>query len=142
VYFNPPFYNSDYTFPRLEDFFYPTREMRYYEDIKKPEGKDDNKGDKKDGKKDETKVDKKDEKKKEEKKDEKPKVQIFELRVKLCCDNCVNKVKKKIEKMDGIEKVDCCQWTQKVTVKGTVKPEVVLKKVKKVDPGAELWNKK
>jgi len=29
-------------------------------------------------------------------------VQIFELRVKLCCDNCVNKVKKKIEKMDGI----------------------------------------
>jgi hypothetical protein len=38
--------------------------------------------------------------------------------------------------------VDCCQWTQKVTVKGTVKPEVVLKKVKKVDPGAELWNKK
>lgn len=29
-------------------------------------------------------------------------VQVFELRVKLCCDNCVNKVKKKITKMDGI----------------------------------------
>ena len=34
-------------------------------------------------------------------------VQIFELRVKLCCDNCVNKVKKKIEKMDGIQFFFC-----------------------------------
>ena len=60
--------NAPLRFHLWVQFFYPGREMKYYEDIKKPEvKKDDKKGDKKDGdgKKDETKVDKKDEKKKQ-----------------------------------------------------------------------------
>lgn len=69
--------NAPLRFHLWVQFFYPGREMKYYEDIKKPDvKKDDTKGDKKDGdgKKDDTKADKKDDKKKEEKKDEKPKV--------------------------------------------------------------------
>ena len=59
-------------------FFYPGWEMRYYEDLKKPEvKKDDKKGD---AKKEETKVDKK-----EEKKDEKPKVTKSKAYIKISC---------------------------------------------------------
>jgi len=42
----------------------------------------------------------------------------------------------------GVEKVDCDQLNKKVFVKGSVKPEVVLKKVKKVKRDAELVKKK
>lgn len=38
----------------------------------------------------------------------------------------------------GVEKVDCCQWTKRVIVRGTVKPEVVLKRVRKVKGDADL----
>jgi len=69
---------------------------------------------------------------------EKPKVQTIEVRVNLCCDNCVSKVRRKFQDVEGVEKVDCCQWTKRVIVRGTVKPEVVLKRVRKVKGDADL----
>jgi len=41
-----------------------------------------------------------------------------------------------------VEKVDCDQVNRKVFVKGSVKPEVVLKIVKKVKSDAKLVEKK
>lgn len=69
---------------------------------------------------------------------EKPKVQTIEVRVNLCCDKCVSKVRRKFQDVEGVEKVDCCQWTKRVIVRGTVKPEVVLKRVRKVKGDADL----
>ncbi|KAG0556581.1 hypothetical protein KC19_11G064600 [Ceratodon purpureus] len=62
-----------------------------------------------------------------------------ELKVPICCDNCEKKVKECFEYMDGVENVLCDQWNRKVTVYGNVKPENVLRRVRRVKKTAELW---
>ncbi|XP_024403968.1 uncharacterized protein [Physcomitrium patens] len=62
-----------------------------------------------------------------------------ELKVPICCDNCERKVRNALEYMDGVESVLCDQWSRKVIVYGNVKPETVLKKVRRVKKTAELW---
>ncbi|KAG0608790.1 hypothetical protein M758_8G132600 [Ceratodon purpureus] len=63
----------------------------------------------------------------------------LELKVPICCDNCEKKVTASLEYVPGVESVLCDQWQKKVIVYGNVKPDVVLKRVKKVKKGAELW---
>jgi len=74
--------------------------------------------------------------------EENSKIQTVELNVNICCDSCVRKVMKALEDVQGVEKVDCDQVNRKVFVKGSVKPEVVLKIVKKVKSDAKLVEKK
>lgn len=133
----------------LDSWFYPDR--KYMEDvrkeaekqaeaIKKKEAEANKKGGgggKKDGDKDN------ENKEGGEKKggDNKPKV--IELKVPLCCESCARKVKRKIEKLDGVEKAVVCDiYEKKVTVKGTAKPEAVLKQAQKVKPDSVMWPKK
>lgn len=70
--------------------------------------------------------------------EEKSKIQTVELNVSLCCDRCAHKVKEAVEDVEGVVKVECDQINRKVWVKGSVKPEVVLKKVRKLKKDAEL----
>lgn len=62
-----------------------------------------------------------------------------ELKVPICCDNCERKVAACLEYIDGVESVLCDPWQKKVIVYGNVKPDLVLKRVKQVKKGAELW---
>ncbi|KAG6548240.1 hypothetical protein Mapa_010291 [Marchantia paleacea] len=57
---------------------------------------------------------------------------VVELRMPLCCEGCVEKVQKKFTDMDGVASVECNTEKQKVTIRGTAKPEAVLKKAKKI----------
>lgn len=71
--------------------------------------------------------------------------QVIELKVNLCCDSCARKMKKKIEKLDGVEAgVVCDLYEKKVIVKAAAdtKPETVLKQAQKVKKDAALWPKK
>ncbi|CAM6014717.1 unnamed protein product [Sphagnum balticum] len=72
--------------------------------------------------------------------DKKPK--IIEMDVILCCENCVRKVRKALEQMDGVVSVNCDPMARKVIVTGDAKPESVLKKVQKVRKDAKLVTKK
>ncbi|XP_024394556.1 uncharacterized protein [Physcomitrium patens] len=81
-------------------------------------------------------------KKPEEPGEVKSKIQTIELNVKLCCGNCVRNVKKALDDVEGVEKVDCEQDLNKVYVKCSTKPETILKKVQKVDKRATLAQKK
>jgi copper chaperone CopZ len=119
-----PFYMQpgDYKLISLDDCF--VQQKGQGDKGGKPGGEDKGKGKEGEGNK--------------KKEPEKPKVQTIEVRVNLCCDNCVSKVRRKFEDVEGVEKVDCCQWTKRVIVRGTVKPEVVLKKVRKVKKDADL----
>ncbi|KAG0589948.1 hypothetical protein M758_1G057300 [Ceratodon purpureus] len=75
------------------------------------------------------------------KEDNKPKV--IELKVHLCCEACARKVRKKIEKLDGVERGVITDMDEnKVTVKASTKPEIVLKQAQKVKRDAELWPQK
>ncbi|KAG0586136.1 hypothetical protein KC19_2G067200 [Ceratodon purpureus] len=74
--------------------------------------------------------------------EDKSKIQTVELNVNLCCDSCVWQVKEALDDVEGVEKVDCDQTKKKVWVKGSVKQEVVLKKVRKIKKDAELVVKK
>lgn len=40
----------------------------------------------------------------------------------------------------GVEKILCDQWTQKVSVRGNLKPENVLRRVRRVKKEAQLWH--
>ena len=62
-----------------------------------------------------------------------------ELKVPICCDNCERKVTACLEYVDGVESVLCDQWQKKVIVYGNVKPDVVLKRVRRVKKASELW---
>jgi copper chaperone CopZ len=72
--------------------------------------------------------------------DKKPK--IIEMDVFLCCEDCVRKVLKALEEMDGVVSVNCDPMAMKVIVTGDAKPESVLKKVQKVRKDAKLVTKK
>ncbi|XP_059462938.1 heavy metal-associated isoprenylated plant protein 5-like [Corylus avellana] len=63
---------------------------------------------------------KKEEKKKDEKKPEKPKESTLVLKIPLHCDGCIHKMRKIIQKFDGVEKVDIDAGKDLVTVKGTM----------------------
>ncbi|KAD4982453.1 hypothetical protein E3N88_19124 [Mikania micrantha] len=64
---------------------------------------------------------------------------MMEMIVNMDCQGCERKVRKALENLDGVQKVDIEMNLQKVTVTGWVNPEKVLKKVRRTGKKAELW---
>ncbi|CAA2938077.1 heavy metal-associated isoprenylated plant 33-like [Olea europaea subsp. europaea] len=67
------------------------------------------------------------------------KIQTCVLKVNVHCDGCKHKVKKILQKIDGVytTKIDAEQG--KVTVSGNVDPATLIKKLEKSGKHAELW---
>ncbi|XP_059664116.1 heavy metal-associated isoprenylated plant protein 28-like [Cornus florida] len=64
---------------------------------------------------------------------------IVEMRVHMDCPGCESKIKKALQKLDGVDEVDIDMGMQKVTVTGWAEQKKVLKTVRKAGRKAELW---
>lgn len=64
---------------------------------------------------------------------------VLELRVPMCCEKCVEKVKEAVEECDGVKNVICDQYNQRVTVTGFVDPNKILRRVRKVKKKSEFF---
>ncbi|KAH9568982.1 hypothetical protein CY35_03G107700 [Sphagnum magellanicum] len=62
------------------------------------------------------------------------------LRVPLCCEKCIQKVKKALYEVEGVRDVECDQTEQKVIVSGNVDPERALRRVRRVKKKSLYWN--
>lgn len=69
--------------------------------------------------------------KKEPEKKEQAKVKTVVLKMYIHCEGCASDVKKKIEKMEGVESVELDKEKSHVTVKGTVESPKLVEYVKK-----------
>ncbi|KAI3445276.1 hypothetical protein Pfo_001941 [Paulownia fortunei] len=67
------------------------------------------------------------------------KIQTCVLRVDIHCDGCKHKVKNKLQKIEGVCKVNIDVEQGKVTVSGNVDPATLMKKLEKAGKHAELW---
>ncbi|BBN00741.1 hypothetical protein MPTK1_2g01700 [Marchantia polymorpha subsp. ruderalis] len=67
---------------------------------------------------------------------------VIELRVPLCCEDCVEKIHRKMKGMDGVDCVECDQEKQKVVVRGDAKPQEVLRRVKQVLNRSQFWTER
>ncbi|XVF64958.1 hypothetical protein PTKIN_Ptkin09bG0208600 [Pterospermum kingtungense] len=72
-------------------------------------------------------------------KEEFMKIQTCVLKVNIHCDGCNQKVKKILQKIDGVYKTSIDSEQGKVTVAGTVDPALLIKKLAKSGKHAELW---
>ncbi|XP_039019657.1 heavy metal-associated isoprenylated plant protein 33-like isoform X2 [Hibiscus syriacus] len=72
-------------------------------------------------------------------KEELMKIQTCVLKVNIHCDGCKNKVKKILQKIEGVFKTTVDSEQGKVTVLGNVNPDVLIKKLAKSGKHAELW---
>ncbi|KAJ4973320.1 hypothetical protein NE237_006494 [Protea cynaroides] len=70
------------------------------------------------------------------------KIQTYVLKVNIHCDGCKQKVKKLLQKIEGVFKVNIDAEQQKVTVSGTVDPATLIKKLVRSGKHAELWSAK
>ncbi|XP_042439586.1 heavy metal-associated isoprenylated plant protein 32-like isoform X1 [Zingiber officinale] len=70
------------------------------------------------------------------------KTQACVMRVNICCDGCQKKVKKVLLKTDGVQDVSISVEERKVTVTGSVEPDVLVKKLNKAGKHAELLSVK
>ncbi|KZV18496.1 hypothetical protein F511_25342 [Dorcoceras hygrometricum] len=70
------------------------------------------------------------------------KIQTSVLKVNIHCDGCKQKVRKLLQKIEGVYKVNIDAETQKVTVSGNVDSAVLIKKLVKAGKHAELWSGK
>ncbi|XP_042435334.1 heavy metal-associated isoprenylated plant protein 32-like isoform X1 [Zingiber officinale] len=70
------------------------------------------------------------------------KTQACVMRVNICCDGCQKKVKKVLLKTDGVQDVCISVEERKVTVTGSVEPDVLVKKLNKAGKHAELLSVK
>ncbi|XP_071690242.1 uncharacterized protein [Rutidosis leptorrhynchoides] len=68
------------------------------------------------------------------------KIQSCILRVNLHCDGCKHKVKKLLQKIDGVYQVIIDAEQQKVTVSGSVDSATLIKKLVRAGKHAELWS--
>ncbi|XP_058092326.1 heavy metal-associated isoprenylated plant protein 28-like [Magnolia sinica] len=64
---------------------------------------------------------------------------IVEMRVHMDCAGCESKIKKALQKLEGIDDIDIDMGMQKVTVTGWADQKKVLKAVRKTGRRAELW---
>ncbi|CAK9152602.1 unnamed protein product [Ilex paraguariensis] len=64
---------------------------------------------------------------------------IVEMRVHMDCPGCESKIKKALQKLDGVDNIDIDMGMQKVTVTGWAEQKKVLKTVRKTGRQAELW---
>ncbi|KAK4378990.1 hypothetical protein RND71_000852 [Anisodus tanguticus] len=67
------------------------------------------------------------------------KTQTCVLKVNIHCDGCKQKVKKKLQKIEGVYTVKIDSDQSKVTVTGNVDPATLIKKLVKSGKHAELW---
>lgn len=67
------------------------------------------------------------------------KIQTCVLKVNIHCDGCKQKVKKILQKIDGVFTTNIDSEQGKVTVSGNVDPAVLIKKLAKSGKHAELW---
>ncbi|CAN8304365.1 unnamed protein product [Cochlearia groenlandica] len=68
------------------------------------------------------------------------KIQTFSLKVNIHCEGCNQKVKKLLQKIEGVYHVKVEQEQQKVTVSGSVDSDTLIKKLVKAGKHAELWS--
>ncbi|KAJ0495044.1 putative heavy metal-associated domain, HMA, heavy metal-associated domain superfamily [Helianthus annuus] len=68
------------------------------------------------------------------------KIQTCTLRVNLHCDGCKQKVKKILQRIEGVYQVSIDAEQQKVTVSGSVDSTILLKKLVKAGKHAEIWS--
>jgi len=61
------------------------------------------------------------------------------LKVAMSCKGCVGAVQRAIGKLDGVENYDINLEEQKVTIKGNVKPDVVLDRIAKTGKATSFW---
>ncbi|KAJ9136040.1 hypothetical protein P3X46_033154 [Hevea brasiliensis] len=64
---------------------------------------------------------------------------ITEMRVHMDCAGCEAKIKKALQKLNGVDDIDIDMALQKVTVMGWADQKKVLKAVRKTGRRAELW---
>ncbi|XP_057852164.1 copper transport protein ATX1 isoform X2 [Cryptomeria japonica] len=57
----------------------------------------------------------------------------------MSCQGCVGAVKRVLSKMEGVESYDVNLQDQKVTVKGNIKPEIVLQTVRNAGKETSFW---
>ncbi|XP_062170824.1 heavy metal-associated isoprenylated plant protein 37-like [Alnus glutinosa] len=70
------------------------------------------------------------------------KIQTCVLRVNIHCDGCKQKVKKLLQRIEGVYRVNIETEQQKVTVSGSVDAATLIKKLVKAGKHAELWSQK
>ncbi|XP_052206223.1 heavy metal-associated isoprenylated plant protein 37 [Diospyros lotus] len=70
------------------------------------------------------------------------KIQTWVLKVNIHCDGCKQKVKKLLQRIDGVYQVNLDAEQQKVTVSGSVDSATLIKKLGKAGKHAELWSQK
>ncbi|KAM3203788.1 heavy metal-associated isoprenylated plant protein 37 isoform X1 [Capsicum annuum] len=68
------------------------------------------------------------------------KIQTCVLRVNIHCDGCKQKVKKLLQRIEGVYQVNIDSEQQKVTVSGSVDTGTLIKKLVKAGKHAELWS--
>ncbi|KAJ8570224.1 hypothetical protein K7X08_006801 [Anisodus acutangulus] len=68
------------------------------------------------------------------------KIQTCVLRVNIHCDGCKQKVKKLLQRIEGVFQVNIDSEQQKVTVSGSVDSGTLIKKLVKAGKHAELWS--
>ncbi|XP_030513069.1 heavy metal-associated isoprenylated plant protein 21-like [Rhodamnia argentea] len=66
-------------------------------------------------------------------------MQTVEIKVKMDCDGCERRVKSVVSSMKGVKSVEVNRKQSRVTVRGYVEPNKVLKRVKSTGKKAELW---
>ncbi|XP_028757774.1 heavy metal-associated isoprenylated plant protein 37-like [Neltuma alba] len=67
------------------------------------------------------------------------KIQTCVLKVNIHCDGCKQKVKKILQRIEGVYQVQIDAEQQKVTVSGSVDSETLIKKLVRAGKHAELW---
>lgn len=70
------------------------------------------------------------------------KIQTCVLRVNIHCDGCKQKVKKLLQRIEGVYSVNIDAEQQKVTVSGSVDTATLIKKLVRAGKHAELWSQK
>ncbi|XP_054776040.1 heavy metal-associated isoprenylated plant protein 37-like [Prosopis cineraria] len=70
------------------------------------------------------------------------KIQTCVLKVNIHCDGCKQKVKKLLQKIEGVYQVQVDAEQQKVTVSGSVDSATLIKKLARARKYAELWSQK
>ncbi|KAH7679241.1 Copper chaperone domain-containing protein [Dioscorea alata] len=70
------------------------------------------------------------------------KIQTCDLKVNIHCDGCKQKVKKLLQKIDGVYTTSIDAEQGKVTVSGNVDPATLIKKLAKHGKHAQLWASK
>ncbi|KAM1299658.1 heavy metal-associated isoprenylated plant protein 37-like [Malus sylvestris] len=70
------------------------------------------------------------------------KIQTCVLKVNIHCDGCKQKVKKLLQRIEGVYQVNIDSDQQKVTVSGCVDSATLIKKLLRAGKHAELWSQK